>query len=649
MGWGGGDGKGSGQRKLPARIPSRGGGDWGKKMRQEEQAMLKDAKSNRESDYFWQTQARLGTSPPYAKNKYQLAQEEKEIFGSHDGNVGINFDKYDDIPVEMSGSGSEKELNNIERCNYSRPTPIQKYAVPTALSGSDCMCCAQTGSGKTCAFLLPIMASIEESTATGTVGVPAAPQAIVIAPTRELCSQIHLEARKLSFNSKIRCSEIYGGVEAKPQLRELALGSDIVTCTPGRLSDFINRGVITMSSVYYLVLDEADRMLDMGFEPQIREIVQRSDMPSPQDGRMTLMFSATFPREIQRLAQAFMRQYIWISVGRVGGTVDSVEQEFVHVDPRRKQSEVTKLLRDNASDVTLVFVAMKRTAASLVETLNRSGFYAVAIHGDMEQPERERSLSQFRSGQCTILVATDVCARGLDIPKVNHVINYDLPENIEDYVHRIGRTGRIGRSGYATSFYVSEGNWNNHKILRGLIEQFTSKEGAEVPELLKEMAQEQGIRIGGKGKGGRNNFGGNDHRGGAVHHHKVSSGGGKSGGKGGKGKGGDKGSGKRDNYSNQGGGYRGGDNGYRGGGDNGNRGDNGYRGGGGGNNGYNHNGNYRNNGYDEGGDDGASERPKLQLKPRTLPLEGDRKHASNNGGVFGNQRQPVGGYGGQAW
>jgi len=363
------------------------------------------------------------------------------------------------------------------------------------------------------------------------------------------------------------------------------------------------------------------------------------------------MFSATFPKEIQRLAQAFMRQYIWISVGRVGGTVDSVEQEFVHVDPRRKQSEVTKLLRDNASDVTLVFVAMKRTAASLVETLNRSGFYAVAIHGDMEQPERERSLSQFRSGQCTILVATDVCARGLDIPKVNHVINYDLPENIEDYVHRIGRTGRIGRSGYATSFYVSEGNWNNHKILRGLIEQFTSKEGGEVPEVLKEMAQEQGIRIGGKGKGGRNNFGGNDHRGGAVvHHHKVSSGGGKSGGKGGKGKGGDKGSGKRDNYSNQGGGYRGGDNGYRGGGDNGYRGDNGNRGGGGGNNGYNHNGNYRNNGYDEGGDDGAGERPKLQLKPRTLPLEGDRKPASNNGGYSGrDQRKPVGGYGGQAW
>merc|ERR1719321_2641049 len=180
---------------------------------------------------------------------------------------------------------------------------------------------------------------------------------------------------------------------------------------------------------------------------------------------MTLMFSATFPREIQRLAQAFMRQYIWIAVGTVGGAADSVEQNFIVVHPREKQRQVVQLLKDNPNDSTLIFVAMKRTAASLVDDLAYKGFNAAAIHGDMEQPEREASLSRFRSGKATFLVATDVCARGLDIAKVSHVINYDLPENIEDYVHRIGRTGRIGNRGWATSFFSTQGNYANHKIL----------------------------------------------------------------------------------------------------------------------------------------------------------------------------------------
>jgi len=591
MGYGGG-GKGGGSaggRQAGFKVPTRGGGNWGKQSRQQEQAALKNAKSDRESDYFWSTQARLGTSPPYAKNKWQLQQEEKEIFEAHDGSVGINFDKYDGIPVEMSGHGSDKvnPINNfeelwdafelpdflwynIERCHYSKPTPIQRYAIPAALTGQDCMCCAQTGSGKTCAFLLPILSSLNEADATGTVGITvgeaASPQAVVIAPTRELCSQIFLEARKLGFSSKIRSSEVYGGVEARPQLRELALGSDIIVATPGRLNDFINRQVVTMSSVYYLVLDEADRMLDMGFEPQIREIVQRHDMPSPSDGRMTLMFSATFPKEIQRLAQAFMRQYIWIGVGQVGGACDTVEQSFRVVHPRGKDREVINLLKEHPHDSTLIFVAMKRTAASLVDGLTRQGLNAAAIHGDMEQPEREWSLQRFRKGECMFLVATDVCARGIDIPSVNHVINYDLPENIEDYVHRIGRTGRIGRNGYATSFYVSEGNWNNQKILRGLMEILTGS-NVPIPECLQEIADREGIRVG--GKGGRSKFGGNDHRGGPSRSFKVNSkGGGGKGGKGGKGKG------KGGGYGGQssGAGYGGGSNGYHNGGSNGSHG-----------------------------------------------------------------------------
>jgi ATP-dependent RNA helicase DDX3X len=555
----------------------------------------------------------------------------------------------------MSGHGSEKvqaiahfeelwdnfELPdflwyNIERCNYTKPTPIQRYSIPAALSGQDCMCCAQTGSGKTCAFLLPILSSLDEATATGLVGIevgaPAAPKALVLAPTRELCSQIHLEARKLSFDSKIRASEVYGGVEAKPQLRELALGSDIVTATPGRLTDFINRGVVTMSEVYYLVLDEADRMLDMGFEPQIREIVQRTDMPSASDGRMTLMFSATFPKEIQRLAQAFMRQYIWIGVGQVGGAVDTVEQNFVTVHPREKQRQAIQLLKDNPNDTTLIFVAMKRTAASLVDDLAYKGFNAVAIHGDMEQPEREASLSRFRSGKATFMVATDVCARGLDIPKVTHVINYDLPENIEDYVHRIGRTGRIGRNGYATSLYVTEGNWNNHKILKSLMELF-QKSGRDLPDVLQEQADIQGIRLGGKG-GGRNKYGGNDHRGGPSRNFKVSNkGGGYQGPSKGKGKG--KGGGDR----NSGGRNFGGDRDYdrsdrdydRG---NNSKPDNRY----GGNNGYNNNGN---NGYSNGNSNGFQgsrrEAPSFQSNGSGRGFGGQRSDGPPDRSSWGQQ------------
>jgi len=547
MGWGGGKGGGGGKgfgSGGKGSKGSNGSSDYGKQMRRQEQEWHKDAKSSRETDFFWETQANMGSSAGQIVPKWKLDAEQKEIFGQHDGNVGINFDKYDSIPVETSGEGADQVLPigtfqelwahfqlpeflwyNIERCRYSRPTPIQRYAIPVAMSGRDAMCCAQTGSGKTCAFLMPILSAIDESQATGAMGIelgqPAAPKVVIMAPTRELCSQIHLEARKLSFGSKIRASEVYGGVPAMPQLKELAIGSDVVTATPGRLTDFINRGVMSMSCVGYLVLDEADRMLDMGFEPQIREVVEKHDMPRTSDGRMTLMFSATFPKEIQKLAQAFMRNYIWVGVGRVGGAVDSVTQSFVEANTHQKADQLVQLLRRNPNDSTLVFVAMKRTAASLETQLCQAGFQAATIHGDMEQPAREASLSKFRSGRAKILVATDVAARGLDIPVVSHVINYDLPENVEDYVHRIGRTGRIGRKGWATSFFCTQGNWANTKILGGLLE-ILNDAGQPVPDFMERFANQRGIRSsGGKGGGGKR-FGGSDARGGQVHSAQVS-------------------------------------------------------------------------------------------------------------------------------
>jgi len=372
------------------------------------------------------------------------------------------------------------------------------------------MCCAQTGSGKTLAYLFPIFSALDPESGADAGGEPldgeAAPQALILAPTRELCSQIHLEARKLGFSSPFRCVEVYGGVDARPQLRDLARGADLVTATPGRLIDFVDRGVMTLEDVFFLVLDEADRMLDMGFEPQIREIVEKRNMPA--DTRQTLMFSATFPREIQKLAKNFLWNYVWVGIGVVGAAVDTVSQQFVLSSDSDKPQKLVDLLWEHKEDTTLVFCAMKRTAAWLEGHLHRNGFSSAAIHGDMEQREREASLTAFRSGRKSILVATDVAARGLDIPEVSHVVNYDLPSNIDDYVHRIGRTGRIGRQGWATSFYVKDGRRGNANILRDLIK-ILKGAGQKVPDFLLEEASWGG----GGGKNDRGSaFGGRDIR-----------------------------------------------------------------------------------------------------------------------------------------
>lgn len=399
-----------------------------------------------------------------------------------------------------------------------------------ALFGKDVMCCAQTGSGKTCAFLVPVLSKIDINQATGAVGcqvgTPAQPKAVILAPTRELCSQIHLEALKLTFASPIRCSEIYGGVDAKPQLKELAQGVDVVTVTPGRMTDFIDREVLSCCMVEFLVLDEADRMLDMGFEPQIRQIVQQRDMPSCQQGRKTAMFSATFPKDIQKLARDFLRDYVWVGVGRVGGAVETVTHKFVHVGEWQKMQALQKALTEQQGKSTIVFVGMKRTAAKLDQDLNRGRFKAVSIHGDMEQPQREASLAKFKSGAASILVATDVAARGLDIPDVLHVIQYDLPQQagIDDYVHRVGRTGRVGKKGLATSFIVTEGKWATPmKTLKDLVKLLADDPKPMCPELQK-VAREMNIQIptGGAGKGGFK--GGGDARGGQSRVEQVKAG-----------------------------------------------------------------------------------------------------------------------------
>ncbi|KAI9821618.1 MAG: DEAD-box ATP-dependent RNA helicase [Thelocarpon impressellum] len=449
---------------------------------------------------------------------------ERDLFGVPNDptkqQTGLNFEKYDDIPVEASGHDVPEPLNkfmnppldshlltNIELAGYKVPTPVQKYSIPIVMGGRDLMACAQTGSGKTGGFLFPILSqafingpSAQPGQQGGGYGYgrqrKAYPTSLILAPTRELVSQIFEESRKFAYRSWVRPCVVYGGADIGSQLRQIERGCDLLVATPGRLVDLIERGRISLSCIKYLVLDEADRMLDMGFEPQIRRIVEQEDMPGTA-GRQTLMFSATFPRDIQMLARDFLKDYIFLSVGRVGSTSENITQKVEYVEDPDKRSVLLDILHTHGAGLTLIFVETKRMADSLSDFLINQGFPATSIHGDRTQRERERALEMFRTGRCPILVATAVAARGLDIPNVTHVVNYDLPTDIDDYVHRIGRTGRAGNTGMSTAFF----NRGNRGVVRDLLD-LLKEANQEVPSFLENIAREGAGFGGGGGRGG---------------------------------------------------------------------------------------------------------------------------------------------------
>ncbi|XP_061483455.1 ATP-dependent RNA helicase DDX3X isoform X4 [Rhineura floridana] len=457
---------------------------------------------------------------------------EQELFAG--GNTGINFEKYDDIPVEATGNNcpphiesfsdvdmGEIIMGNIDLTRYTRPTPVQKYAIPIIKDKRDLMACAQTGSGKTAAFLLPILSQIytdgpgdalRAMKENGRYGRRKQyPISLVLAPTRELAVQIYEEARKFAYRSKVRPCVVYGGADIGQQIRDLERGCHLLVATPGRLVDMMERGKIGLDFCKYLVLDEADRMLDMGFEPQIRRIVEQDTMP-PKGVRQTMMFSATFPKEIQMLARDFLEEYIFLAVGRVGSTSENITQKVVWVEESDKRSFLLDLLNATGKDsLTLVFVETKKGADSLEDFLYHEGYACTSIHGDRSQRDREEALHQFRSGRSPILVATAVAARGLDISNVKHVINFDLPSDIEEYVHRIGRTGRVGNLGLATSFF----NERNINITKDLLDLLVEAK-QEVPSWLENMAYEQHHKGGssrGRSKGRfSGGFGARDYR-----------------------------------------------------------------------------------------------------------------------------------------
>ncbi|XP_056451093.1 probable ATP-dependent RNA helicase DDX4 isoform X2 [Gadus chalcogrammus] len=425
-----------------------------------------------------------------------LAEDEDTIFAHYAS--GINFNKYDDILVDVSGLNPPQAIytfkeaclcesleRNVAKSGYVKPTPVQKHGIPIIAAGRDIMACAQTGSGKTAAFLLPILQKLmADGVAASSFSEQQEPEAIIVAPTRELINQIFLEARKFAHGTCVRPVVLYGGISTGHQIRDLLRGCNVLCGTPGRLMDMIGRGKVGLTKLRYLVMDEADRMLDMGFEPEMRRLVGSPGMPSKEE-RQTLMFSATYPEDIQRMAGDFLKKdYLFLAVGVVGGACSDVEQKLVQVTKFSKRDQLLEILKNTGTERTMVFVETKRQADFIASFLCQENVATTSIHGDREQREREQALGDFRSGKCPVLVATSVAARGLDIKDVQHVVNFDLPNNIDDYVHRIGRTGRCGNTGQAVSFYDPE---QDNQLARSLVKILCSAQ-QEVPSWLEQSA-----------------------------------------------------------------------------------------------------------------------------------------------------------------
>lgn len=429
------------------------------------------------------------------------------------------FEQQEQIPVEISPeepnltplrdfsavAGIHGVLaRNIVAAGYRMPTPVQKWGIPLLLTDKDVMACAQTGSGKTAFYLFPPINSMLHERQQR-VENPPSPAALILGPTRELCVQIFEEAQKFTQNSGIKVGVVYGGTDYKESFRQLNGGVDILVATSGRLSDLCERKQCSVRFVKRLVLDEADRMLDLGFEPQIRQIVQKLGMPKK---RQTTMTSATFPPDVQHLAQEFMETYSFMTVGRVGGAASTIEQQLEWVEDTDKDMYmIGLLLQQPVLGLFLIFVNTKQQAFDLERLLQRTGFNVGSIHGDRTQEEREAALEAFKSGTSPILIATDVAARGLDIPNVAVVVQYDLAMSIEDYVHRIGRTGRIGKTGIAVGM-VNNRNKGVAPELCGIFEEG----GKQPPAFLVGMALSTGNYEPGSRAPGQQQYGGQDVR-----------------------------------------------------------------------------------------------------------------------------------------
>jgi ATP-dependent RNA helicase RhlE len=370
----------------------------------------------------------------------------------------VHFGKFFEIdaPKKLGGKMTFNDLNIIpailkalSKENYTTPTPIQEQAIPAVLAGRDLFGCAQTGTGKTAAFAVPIIQLLSEQQSKRHTQRHI--RSLILTPTRELALQILENMQAYSQYTNLRCSAIVGGVSQKGQEQSLDQGVDILIATPGRLIDLMNQKILNLQYVQVLVLDEADRMLDMGFIHDVKKIIAK--MPST---RQTLFFSATMPPEITKLVKSLLVNPVKVEITPVSSTVDRIKQSVYLVDKENKRDLLSHILEDKSIISALVFTRTKHGADRVVRGLTKMKISAQAIHGDKSQNARQSALSNFKSGATRVLVATDIAARGIDIEELSHVINFNLPNIPETYVHRIGRTGRAGLSGIAISFCENE-------------------------------------------------------------------------------------------------------------------------------------------------------------------------------------------------
>lgn len=360
----------------------------------------------------------------------------------------MSQDKVSDLRVDVGFEDlplSDAMYKALEHAGYQYPTPIQAGLIPRALEGVDVVGQARTGTGKTAAFSIPILERLSPRKQVPT------PQALILTPTRELAVQVRDEVLKLAFGRKIDCVALYGGKPIRGQIEKLRTHPQVIVGTPGRVIDHLSRRTLVLSALRFVVLDEADRMLDIGFRPDIEKILRQC----PAE-RQTLLLSATVPPPIAHLAQRYMRDPITLDFSPAEMTVDTIEQFYFTVDPEQKFELLVRLLKREKPRQAIVFCRTKRGSEKVYKRLSRLTKSVACLNGDMEQNKRDRVMSAFRAGQTRVLVATDIVGRGIDVSGVSHIINYDMPQFCDDYVHRVGRTGRMGREGVAYSFVSPE-------------------------------------------------------------------------------------------------------------------------------------------------------------------------------------------------
>ncbi len=429
-----------------------------------------------------------------------FAQQQSCVQKAHEEKRKRIMTKFTDLGL------SSGALSAIERLGYENPTPVQEQAIPHILEGRDIIAAASTGTGKTAAFLLPLLSILPR-----VKGRNRAPRVLVVSPTRELAQQIARTCMQISRKTGHFTTTVFGGTPYGPQIKELRGGTDILIATPGRLNDLMDRGVVDLSMINALVLDEADRMLDMGFLPAVTTIVDQTP-----ETRQTLLFSATIDQSIQKNLGSLLKDPAVVEIARNGETAKTVEQYMMPIPNHLKPELLAAVLEEKGSDRVIVFARTKFRTEDCAEDLRRAGYSAESIHSDKSQGQRRRALDNFRRGKTSILVATDVLARGIDVPDVDHVINFDLPDMSEDYVHRIGRTGRAGEQGYAISFVTRESRRTLRDIEKLIDKEipFMGLENYELDPTMLDKPKKGSSRRGsnaGKGKGSKrdNNQGGN--------------------------------------------------------------------------------------------------------------------------------------------